>query len=252
MTSSIDETDRQLNKIIAQIARSLDPNFGLKEFCLDCNPSHNGERYYKQGKLSQLCFECVTSSFQERDAFDMAGTYIVQEEGNCFSDRFKQCVICKRHLSTPLLTLEGLQVCLASPEYSHCPYPYLYLKNTQLVLWKTLVICRSARYWVQVLFDSGEPSPFIDHIKAFAERLQKVEEHWLTQAHSGFISLGVKGQKGTMKPVLHVEAAYAEGDQGKSVYDMDILFVNGLCSILGIKSQVWRYADHDRPHNEGR
>ena len=169
MTSLIYETDRQLNKIIAEIARSLDPNFGLKEFCLECDPSHNGERYYKQGRLSQLCLECVTSSFQERDAFDMAGTYIVQEEANYFSDRLKQCVICKRYLHTHLLTFEGLQMCLLSPEYSHCPYPYLYLKNTQLMFWRTLVICRSARYWVHVLLDLSEPSPFIDHIKAFAE-----------------------------------------------------------------------------------
>ena len=55
-----------------------------------------------------------------------------------------------------------------------------------------------------------------------------------------------------MKPVLLVEAAYNEGDQNRSAYDMDTLFVNNLCAILGINSQVWRYADRDRPHNEGQ
>ncbi len=248
----IDQTCQQLSTIIEEISRILDPDFGLREFCLDCQPSSYGEKYYRECKLSRLCLDCVTSSFRERDAFDMAGTYIVREEGHYLSHQFRQCTICNRHLNTPLLTLEGVQSCLASPEYSHCPYSYLHLKNSQLIFWQTQVICQSALHWVQALFDSGELPALVDQIKAFTERLVKVNEHWLTQAHSGFISFGVKGQKRTMKPVLLVEVAYNEGDQNRSAYDMDIPFVNSLCAILGIDSQVWRYADHDRPHNEGQ
>jgi hypothetical protein len=248
----IEQTCHHLLTVIEEIARYLDPKFGLKEFCLDCQPSSHGEMYYKECKLSRLCLDCATSSFKERDAFDMAGNYTVREEGDYLSHQFKQCTICDRYLNTPLLTLEGLQARLASPQYSHCPYSYLHLKNTQLMLWETQVICQSALHWVQVLFDSGELPAFVDHIKAFAERTAKVNEHWLTQSHSGFVSFAVKGQQGTTQPILLVEAAYAEGDQNKYTYDMDTLFVNGLCDILGIDSQIWRYADHDRPHNEGR
>lgn len=247
----IDQTCQQLSTVIEEISRFLRPTFAQKKFSLICKPSETGRRYYTDNPLLGLCLECARRAMKERDAFDMTGMYLIRNEPDVPVDRFNRCTVCRGWLETSRLTLEGLQICLASPDYSHCAYPYPFMTTPELA-WQFKVICKSARYWVQVLFDSGELPAFVDHIKAFAERLVKVNEHWLTQAHSGFVSFGVKGQKRTMKPVLLVEAAYNESDQTQNAYDMDVLFVNNLCSILGIDSQVWRYADHDRPHNEGR
>lgn len=87
--------------------------------------------------------------------------------------------------------------------------------------------------------------------ESLTERMQRVKEHWATKAFSGFLTFEVR-RRTKRRLILHVEASYAEGDQNNDAYCMDVLFVNELCAILGIDSQVWRYADHDRPHNEGR
>jgi hypothetical protein len=251
MTSSIDEIDRQLAEIVAEISRFLSPTFATKKLSLICKPSEEGRQYYTDSTLHSLCLECASRAMRERDAFDMTGMYLIRKEPDVPVDRMNRCTICRRWIETSRLTLLGLQICLASPDYTHYPYPYPFPLSPQLA-WQFKVIAESAQHWLNALAaapDFSGSDPTIDRIATFAQRIPRVKEHWDTQNHSGFLDFYVKG----VQPVkLYVEATYAEGDQNKKPYDMDILFVNGLCNILGIDSQIWRYADHDRPHNKER
>ena len=244
------DIEQKLTEILTELS-GLSQDGGELEYRVICDPSPEGEAFYQIGTLDELCLKCASFSMRERISFDPEGKHFIQRAVPGMKDSLvRTCRVCHKVLRMQMLTFHGLLDCLEDHYCSRYPYSFVNPLYPYIALWFQTIL-RSAQYWIQNTKEPKTLAQLTEQITALIERMQRVKEHWATNAFSGFLTLEVR-LRTKNRLILRVEAAYAEADQNDDAYCMDVLFVNELCAILGIDSQVWKYSDSDGPHWEGR
>lgn len=244
------DIEQKLTEILTELS-GLSQDDGEIEYRVICNPSPEGEAFYQAGILHELCGECASHSMRERISFDPKGPHLMQcPEPGMKDSLVRTCRVCHKVLRKQMLTFQGLLDCLEDHYCTRYPYSFVTPLYSYIPLWFQTIL-KSAQYWIQNTKCPEYLAQITEQVAALIERMQKVKEHWATNACSGFLTLEVR-RRTKNRLILHVEAAYAGGNQNDDAYCMDVLFVNVLCNILGIDSQVWKYSDSHGPHWEGR